>query len=339
MSEAAAVQKFGTYQFCSNAICGYEQSAAAGTISTTMNVPVATAVIPRYCLRKAEVPVQVTGCSYSKEKQGCTGTCMGNAGCVVVGTEKNTATGEETPVCKCQAGSCYFDYSLDTCVGSCPSTGQNCQVNTMSKDPLTGKTLFAECHCKAGEAGPAVTSPVTSRTIVPDLSAATTMTYTQPCGSDAATGGCSGACPADQPCGSYDCTIDSTGRKVCTNCRCLGCEFDQASGSCRGYCAKEGTTCECTGYTTDSSGKLVCSSGCSCRTTCRQDAAGGCSGECPGGGTCTVTGYITGKAGAPSPVCGCGAAGTTAPAAKSANQGGEVIRSIGDFFRNLFGWK
>ncbi|MDO8872817.1 MAG: hypothetical protein Q7V05_08830 [Methanoregula sp.] len=66
MSEATAVKKFGTYQFCSNTICGYEKSAITGTISTTSNVPVATAVISQYCIRKAGVPANVTGCSYNK---------------------------------------------------------------------------------------------------------------------------------------------------------------------------------------------------------------------------------------------------------------------------------
>jgi hypothetical protein len=76
-----------------------------------------------------------------------------------------------------------------------------------------------------------------------------------------------------------------------------------------------------------------------CRAMCRQDGAGGCSGECPSGGTCSVSSYITGKDGVISPVCSCGAAGTTTPAATSAGQGGDVIRLIGDFFRNMFGMK
>jgi hypothetical protein len=338
MSEGTAVQKFGTYQFCSNTICGYEKSAATGIISTTSNMPVATATIAKYCLKKAEAPVEKTGCSYNKEKNACTGSCTDNTGCVVVGTEKSTATGEETPVCKCQSGACFFDYSRDACVGSCPLAGQNCQINTMSKDPLTGKTLYAECHCKAGEAGPVVVSQTAVPGILPAVTAITTST--QPCGSDTASGGCTGTCPADQTCGAFDCTVDSTGKKVCTDCRCIGCEFDEASGSCRGYCAKEGTTCTCRELIPDSSGKLVCSGECSCRAMCRPDATGGCSGECTGGGTCSVISYVTGKDGTSSPVCGCGAVSTTPPpAAKPTGQGADVFRSIGDFVKNMFGWK
>jgi len=259
-------------------------------------------------------------CSFDKEKQVCTGTCQnGGAGCAIIGKEVNSATGEAKVICGCPGAGCTFDYGKDACVGTCQGTGQVCQLNTIYRDPETGKVTFAECHCKG-----AVT--------------ATTTTYALPCGSDTVSGGCMGACPAGTTCGSYECTIDSTGRKVCTNCRCLGCEFDKAIGSCRGYCPEEGTTCACTEYTTDSSGKLVCTTGCSCRAMCRQDAAGGCSGECLGGGTCTVTSYITGKDGAPIPVCGCGAAGA-APAAKPTGQGVDVFRSIGDFFKNLFGWK
>jgi hypothetical protein len=73
---------------------------------------------------------------------------------------------------------------------------------------------------------------------------------------------------------------------------------------------------------------------------CRPDATGGCSGECTGGGTCSVISYVTGKDGTSSPVCGCGAVSTTPPpAAKPTGQGADVFRSIGDFVKNMFGWK
>lgn len=263
-----------------------------------------------------------TPCAYDKEKNTCTGTCKDGSGCAIIGKKVDAATGAADIVCGCPEPTvCTFDYSKDACAGTCTATGDICQLNTIYRDPSTGKTTYAECHCKG-----AVTATVT------------TTTYALPCGSDTVSGGCIGACPAGTTCGSYECGIDNTGRKVCTNCRCLGCEFDKTIGSCRGYCPEEGTTCECTGYTTDTAGKLVCTSGCSCRAMCRQDAAGGCSGECPGSGTCTITSYITGKDGAPSPVCGCGAAGAT-PAAKPTGQGVDVFKSIGDFFKNLFGWK
>ncbi|ODS39723.1 MAG: hypothetical protein A7315_10655 [Candidatus Altiarchaeales archaeon WOR_SM1_79] len=42
---------------------------------------------------------------------------------------------------------CYYDYGKDACVGTCPP-GQKCQLNTIYRDPTTGKVTYAECHCK-----------------------------------------------------------------------------------------------------------------------------------------------------------------------------------------------
>jgi len=241
MSEAAAIQKLGTYQFCSNAVCGYEHSATTGTISTTSNAPVATASIPQYCLKKADVPVNAPGCSYNMEKKTCTGSCTGNTGCIVGSTEKNVTTGEETPICKCQPGSCYFDYSLDTCVGSCPSTGQVCQVNTMSKDPQTGKTLYADCHCKAGEAGIVATPQViiqenTSVVKVP-------VTAIKPCGCDLAANACTGTCDGNAVCTRTKTSDDAAGNVSCSDCQCANtCSYDPATNACTGACP-DGAAC------------------------------------------------------------------------------------------------
>jgi len=42
---------------------------------------------------------------------------------------------------------CQYDYNLGKCVGDCPA-GKKCQLNTISRDPKTGKVTYAECHCK-----------------------------------------------------------------------------------------------------------------------------------------------------------------------------------------------
>lgn len=299
MSEAAAVRKFGTYQFCSNAICGYEKSVTTGTVSTMSNVPVATAVIPDYCLRKAEVPVQVTGCSYSKEKQACTGTCTGNTGCVVVGTEKNTSTGEETPICKCQPGSCYFDYSLDICVGSCSLTGQACQVNTMSKDPLTGKTLYAECHCKAGGAGPVVTPEA----IVPNNDAVVTAvaTATKPCGCDPVANTCTGTCNGNAVCTQTKTSADAAGKVFCSDCQCINaCSYDPGTNNCNGSCP-DGVACQVVTVTDPATG--AGKTGCSCGNA--------------------VT----------------GATSVLAPVPVSTSAATNPFSALGNIFKSFFGWK
>jgi len=45
-------------------------------------------------------------------------------------------------------GECRYDYERNICVGPCPK-GQVCQLNTVYRDPKTGKVTYAECHCKA----------------------------------------------------------------------------------------------------------------------------------------------------------------------------------------------
>ena len=42
---------------------------------------------------------------------------------------------------------CQYDYKLGRCVGDC-SAGKKCQLNTIYRDPKTGKVIRAECHCK-----------------------------------------------------------------------------------------------------------------------------------------------------------------------------------------------
>jgi hypothetical protein len=299
MSEAAAIQNLGTYQFCSNAVCGYEKSATTGTISTTSNAPVATAVIPQYCMRKAEVPVQSTGCSYKKEKNACTGTCTDNTGCVVVGTEKNTATGEETPICKCQPGSCYFDYSLDSCTGSCSSTGQKCQVNTMSKDPLTGKTLYADCHCKGVE--PAVTA--TPQVITPVNTASVTKSETvgKPCSCDPVANSCTGTCDGNAVCTQTKTVSDAAGKTLCADCQCTNaCSYDLATKTCTGSCP----------------------GGVGCKAVTVQDQAAGVEKT-----ECSCGNVVTGTTAVP------------VPAPVSTSAAANPFQAIGNIFKSLFGWK
>ena len=299
MSETSAIQRLGTYQFCSNAICGYEKSATTGTISTTSNAPVAIAVIPLYCIRKAEVPVQSTGCSYNKEKNACTGTCTDNTGCVVVGTEKNTATGEETPICKCQPGSCYFDYSLDSCTGSCSSTGQKCQVNTMSKDPLTGKTLYADCHCKGVE--PAVAATPQVITPVNTASVTKSETLAKPCSCDPVANSCTGTCDGNAVCTQTKTVFDAAGKTLCADCQCTNaCSYDLATKTCTGSCP----------------------GGVACKAVTVQDQAAGVEKiECSCGNVVTGTTAVP----VPTPV--------------STSAAANPFQAIGNIVKSLFGWK
>lgn len=42
---------------------------------------------------------------------------------------------------------CRYDYELGRCTGGC-ADGLKCQINTIQRDPKTGKVIYAECHCK-----------------------------------------------------------------------------------------------------------------------------------------------------------------------------------------------
>jgi hypothetical protein len=89
-------------------------------------------------------------CTFDKEKQTCTGTCQTGAACAIIGKKTDDKTGEVFTFCGCppQPNSCAYDYSKDACVGSCTVTGDVCQLNTIYRDPTTGKVTYAECHCK-----------------------------------------------------------------------------------------------------------------------------------------------------------------------------------------------
>lgn len=58
----------------------------------------------------------------------------------------NAAQGEYK-YCFKSEGECHYDYEKGVCVGPC-SKGQVCQLNTIYRDPKTGKVTYAECHCK-----------------------------------------------------------------------------------------------------------------------------------------------------------------------------------------------
>lgn len=177
-------------------------------------------------------------CSFDKEKQVCTGTCQNGAGCAIIGKEVNSATGEAKVICGCPGAGCTFDYGKDACVGTCQGTGQVCQLNTIYRDPGTGKVTFAECHCKGtGEIPPAT------------------------CSCDPKGGACTGTCPEGKTCWMTGTTTDNVGKNLCASCECKEntCVLD-ANNRCSGTCPQGG---DCTTIVTkDESGREKVSCGC-----------------------------------------------------------------------------
>ena len=178
-----------------------------------------------------------TPCTYDTQKNACTGTCQAGAACAVVGKNVDEKTGATTPVCGCpQQSSCSYNYDKEACVGTCTVTGENCQLNTIYRDPATGKVTFAECHCKGGG------------------------DTTSTCACDAATGSCTGTCASGKACTMTERTTDNAGKVVCKSCGCTDTCVLTANNECSGTCV---TGAPCARIVTkDDSGQEKVSCGC-----------------------------------------------------------------------------
>jgi hypothetical protein len=154
-------------------------------------------------------------CTFDTAKQACTGACQNGASCAVVGKKVDEKTGEVAVTCGCpQPSSCSYNYDREACVGTCTATGNICQLNTIYRDPATGKVTYAECHCKAGE-------------------------VTEACACDAASGSCTGNCASGRACTMVERTTDNAGKVVCSKCECRETCVLTANNECSGTCADQ----------------------------------------------------------------------------------------------------
>jgi hypothetical protein len=177
-----------------------------------------------------------TICAFDTQKNACTGTCQSGAACSVVGKNVDEKTGMASAVCGCpQQSTCSYNYEKDACAGTCTVTGENCQLNTIYRDPTSGKVTYGECHCKVGDV---------SRT----------------CACDANTGSCTGTCADGQACTTVNTVTDSAGKTVCSGCACRDTCVLTADNECSGTCANQQG---CTRIVTkDDSGQEKVSCGC-----------------------------------------------------------------------------
>ena len=177
-----------------------------------------------------------TPCAFDAQKNACTGTCQTGAACSVVGKSVDEKTGATTPVCGCpQQSACVYDYSKEACTGSCTGKGENCQLNTIYRDPASGKVTFAECHCKGGE-------------------------VTETCACDATSGSCTGNCADGRACTMVERTTDNAGKVVCSKCECRDTCVLSANNECSGKC-QTGEPCARIVYKDDNGNEKV-SCGC-----------------------------------------------------------------------------
>lgn len=155
-------------------------------------------------------------CAYDYQKNTCTGSCQTGAACTVVGKQVDEKSGAVSLTCGCPPGSsCSYDYSRDICAGTCTVTGDTCQLNTIYRDPATGKVTYADCHCKgAGAPAPA-------------------------CACDAAGGACTGTCASGKACTMTGVLTDASGKAACMSCGCEDTCVLDANNGCSGTCGDQ----------------------------------------------------------------------------------------------------
>jgi hypothetical protein len=177
-----------------------------------------------------------TPCTYDAQKNACTGTCRTGAACSVIGKNVDEKTGATTLVCGCpQQTTCSYDYDKDACVGTCTVNGENCQLNTIYRDPESGKVTYGKCHCKGGD-------------------------VTRTCTCDANTGSCTGTCGDNTACTMTEKVTDNAGKIVCSTCECRDTCVLTADNECTGTCL---IGAPCARFVTkDDSGQEKVSCGC-----------------------------------------------------------------------------
>ena len=177
-----------------------------------------------------------TMCAFDAQKNTCTGSCQGGAACSIVGKNVDEKTGVVSVVCGCpQQSACSYNYEKDACVGTCTVTGENCQLNTIYRDPTSGKVTYGECNCKGGE-------------------------VTRPCACDVASGSCTGNCADGKACTIVEKATDNAGKIVCSKCECRDTCVLTANNECTGTCTNQQP---CTLIVTkDDSGQEKASCGC-----------------------------------------------------------------------------
>ncbi|OPX78948.1 MAG: hypothetical protein A4E45_00997 [Methanosaeta sp. PtaB.Bin039] len=131
LTEEAAKELFGVgkYQRCLSTPCGEERTATGQTV-------------PKYCFK----PACPQGCqclTEEKAKEMGYNLCNGQRTSCGLDPNGKPLYCFQTP----EPEMCRYDYNLGKCVGSC-SADTRCLLNTIYRDPKTGKVTYAECHCK-----------------------------------------------------------------------------------------------------------------------------------------------------------------------------------------------
>jgi hypothetical protein len=278
-----------------------------------------------------------TACTYDTQKNACTGTCANQQSCAIVGKKVDEKTGETFVVCGCPTNTaCTYNYAKDACVGTCTATGEICQLNTIYRDPATGKVAYAECHCKG--------QPTTACSYDTQKNACTGTCANQQsceivgkkvdektgetfvvCGCPQPTSGqctfdkekqtCNGACQSGAACTILSKKTDDKTGEVYVSCGCppqpSSCVYDYSKEACAGTCTATGDICQLnTIYRDPTTGKVTYAE-CHCKgggaETCAFNTESYCVGSCPQGGQCANSSVVD-VSGKMSFICTCASA-------------------------------
>ncbi|WAC05749.1 MAG: hypothetical protein OS112_03735 [Methanoregula sp.] len=160
MTEAMAKAKYGTFSYCSNAACGYEQA------SVSTQATAGKAAVPKYCVRKIEeqatpVPICPAGCACLPEadaKEKGYVPCGGVQ--KICGYQSLTGTSAETSTTRPLY--CYGKPVPSVCPAGCDcmteaqakekfGTYVRCSNAPCMNAPVASAAQVAYCFRKAGE--------------------------------------------------------------------------------------------------------------------------------------------------------------------------------------------
>jgi len=302
-------------------------------VSLTANT--AGSAKPLYCYKTSVTTTQTP-----------VGVCPENCGCM----SENTAKEKFGTYSRCSANICGYEATATTANGVpqyCFGPGTTVTTTPTPAVPsCTYDALKNACtgSCMAGASCTIIKKEIGTATAAP---VPVCGCMASGCSFDYDKGACTGTCTGTgEGCQLNTLYRDATGAIISAECHCkasgdiptvtpsVPCTCDPTQGSCTGDCPG-GQVCWMTATTTDAAGKLLCSS-CGCTALCTLGADNTCTGACPAGGACTAT-VIKDDSGAEKVSCGC--SGSATGAAPEPAQQPDVVQSIGNFFKSLFGWK
>jgi hypothetical protein len=253
LSEAEAKEKFGSYERCFNAACGYEP---AGTVANTP--------VPKYFFRKASARVcpEASVCMLPDDagKQGYVLSGDANGVCGAVAA---TGTNAETSYQKNMY--CYKKPQAGPGCGA----GSECMTEQEAKEKYGAYTIVSKASCGYGQPAASTSAAAAPRYCMrPGAAVVTPAAATKvslvpvtavPCRYDPGKNTCTGTCTNRARCTVTGTAMDMGTGATVSVCGCPNetCSFDYATDTCTGSCPSAAGSCQVNTMVKDSSGKTI----------------------------------------------------------------------------------